>query len=421
METGEAAGGALAANPFVRRVAETLLDELAPLTEDLYRRIVSEDPFYASVADTMGDEIRAAIEEHFGQLLRSLAGREALDFDLPRELARRRAEQGVPVASLLHSYRLASQVVLDQFAAAGYTWAGRDDGRDTVLDGIIGLYPLINAYSSVITETYDDMVTDRARRSERERTLLLDALLEGRTQDLPLVGDAARILDLPERGKLLVVVAETAAPGDEGLPGIEQALRLRAIRSAWRLRSQRHLGIVVSGSSRGSEASVDDIRSTLESRAVGRVGVSPAYRELADTAHHVTLADIALNCLPPGDKGVALFDQHPLTTLLAGSPALAERSAHRILGPILDLPGDERQMLLGTLSTWIDEGGSATRAAARLFCHRNTVRNRLQRVERLTGRSLDEPTALAEICVAVRAVALLPFPDEAVGPAATPG
>ena len=41
---------------------------------------------------------------------------------------------------------------------------------------------------------------------------------------------------------------------------------------------------------------------------------------------------------------------------------------------------------------WIDEGGSVAKASDRLCCHRNTVRNRLQRIEALTGRSLTDPS-----------------------------
>ncbi|WP_434976477.1 helix-turn-helix domain-containing protein [Streptomyces puniciscabiei] len=48
-------------------------------------------------------------------------------------------------------------------------------------------------------------------------------------------------------------------------------------------------------------------------------------------------------------------------------------------------------------------------AAARLSpCHRNTVRHRLRRLEELTGRSLQDPRAVAEISVALHALRLLP-------------
>jgi DNA-binding PucR family transcriptional regulator len=46
----------------------------------------------------------------------------------------------------------------------------------------------------------------------------------------------------------------------------------------------------------------------------------------------------------------------------------------------------------------------ATAAAAeKLHLHRNTVRYRLRRVEELTGRSLAEPTGVAELHLALEA------------------
>ncbi|MEK8145669.1 helix-turn-helix domain-containing protein [Streptomyces sp. M10(2022)] len=46
------------------------------------------------------------------------------------------------------------------------------------------------------------------------------------------------------------------------------------------------------------------------------------------------------------------------------------------------------------------------RAAARLFCHRNTVFNRLRRLEQLTSRSLSRPRDLVEMMLALDAYRL---------------
>jgi DNA-binding PucR family transcriptional regulator len=39
-------------------------------------------------------------------------------------------------------------------------------------------------------------------------------------------------------------------------------------------------------------------------------------------------------------------------------------------------------------------------SAAQLFCHPNTVRHRLHRIEAQTGHSLAVPNQLAELCLA---------------------
>jgi DNA-binding PucR family transcriptional regulator len=58
-------------------------------------------------------------------------------------------------------------------------------------------------------------------------------------------------------------------------------------------------------------------------------------------------------------------------------------------------------MLLDTLEAWLDAGGSAQGAATSLYCHRNTVLNRLRRLERLTQRSLAVPQDLVDLTLAL--------------------
>ncbi|PLW71130.1 hypothetical protein C0036_19460 [Streptomyces sp. DJ] len=82
--------------------------------------------------------------------------------------------------------------------------------------------------------------------------------------------------------------------------------------------------------------------------------------------------------------------------------------ARAVLGPLLDLPADDRSALLGTLDAWLDCGGSARETGRRLYCHPNTVRYRLRRVEALTGRSPGDPRGLSELSAARDVLRILP-------------
>ncbi|MEY2228268.1 helix-turn-helix domain-containing protein, partial [Streptomyces sp. BF23-30] len=90
--------------------------------------------------------------------------------------------------------------------------------------------------------------------------------------------------------------------------------------------------------------------------------------------------------------------------LVAAQAELAGRLRQVVLGPVLALPSEDRRTLLTTLGTWLACQGSTTDAAQRLYCHRNTVSNRLRRVEQLTGRSLSDPRHVVELALAHSAV-----------------
>ncbi|MFE6183280.1 helix-turn-helix domain-containing protein, partial [Streptomyces sp. NPDC056465] len=67
-----------------------------------------------------------------------------------------------------------------------------------------------------------------------------------------------------------------------------------------------------------------------------------------------------------------------------------------VLGPLDRLDPADRDVIVETLTAWLDADGSAQRAGARLYCHRNTVLNRLRRFEQLTGRCLTRPRDAVE-------------------------
>ncbi|MER5203269.1 helix-turn-helix domain-containing protein [Streptomyces sp. NPDC002825] len=74
--------------------------------------------------------------------------------------------------------------------------------------------------------------------------------------------------------------------------------------------------------------------------------------------------------------------------------------------------GGERAALLTTLRAWLDHGCSASRAADELYCHRNTVLNRIGRIAELTGPSSECGDARLGRALALRA---LPYAGPGAG------
>lgn len=108
---------------------------------------------------------------------------------------------------------------------------------------------------------------------------------------------------------------------------------------------------------------------------------------------------------PEARETVAPEDRWP-AALVAAAPELSARLVAEVFGPLLALAPAERALLVGTLEAWLECGGSVGQAAVRLGCHRNTVFNRLRRLERLTSRSLSHPRGLVETVLALDALRL---------------
>jgi DNA-binding PucR family transcriptional regulator len=67
-------------------------------------------------------------------------------------------------------------------------------------------------------------------------------------------------------------------------------------------------------------------------------------------------------------------------------------------------PKPEQRLLWDTFVAWLHNGGSIAETAEEMSWNPNTVRNRLRRIEQKSGRSIDAPRELAELCLASEVV-----------------
>jgi DNA-binding PucR family transcriptional regulator len=115
-----------------------------------------------------------------------------------------------------------------------------------------------------------------------------------------------------------------------------------------------------------------------------------------------------MESLPAGQPGARQLDDPPLGELVMGSFETTRRVVQRILHGVLALPADERDTLLSTAEVWLGAGGSAAEAGRIMYCHENTVRYRLHKLEQYLGRPLDDPTAIAELTTALHGLRTFP-------------
>jgi len=229
-----------------------------------------------------------------------------------------------------------------------------------------------------------------------QRSTLIDALLEGRVFDEWSLRDVAGKLRLPINGPFVVIAAHIPAAGDEALPEIESKLRSLDIFSAWRLLPDVQVGIAHVE----SDHKLDRVVALMSRMTTVRVGVSAAFKDLRDTPRALHVARVMLRGPTDSTSSVAVFDGSILATAAVSAPEAMIKTVGAALDGFNALPDVDREMLFETFRVWQDNDASVGGAAEVLICHPNTIRHRLRRIEKHTGRSLSRPRDVAELCLA---------------------
>ncbi|MEV6579810.1 helix-turn-helix domain-containing protein [Streptomyces sp. NPDC051582] len=371
---------------IIEEIREDLSRRITVTADRLADRTLAEDPAYAALLGRaeLRERIRLDLRQCVEGLDRALRG-------LPVELADARAtgallaERGLPLASLLRARRRGGRMV---WQTLGESVAAHDPAAlPRLLPAAAVLWDVQDQLSDALSDAYRRAETARSDREREHRAALLDALLDGAG---PASGPAAE-LGLPERGRFAVVVL---APGASVDPPDAKAPRV-----LWRIRAEGETGLVELG-----HHPLESVRELLAPLRI-RAGISPVVETPDDLARARRLAALALRTAPAsGGPCTALLDERLPGALVASQAELAGRLRQVVLGPVLALPAEDRRVLLTTLGTWLTCQGSTTYAAQRLYCHRNTVSNRLRRLEQLTGRTLSDPAHVVELALAHAAV-----------------
>lgn len=370
---------------------------LPRLIDDVYDAVVDRVEMYRAGTPVPAEDLRRSVELNLRFMIGAIADPlTPPDLTAPAETGRRRAHQGAPLPEVLRAYRICFAVLWDALVEHVRRGTG---ARDTLLDAAGMIWQLTDEHALALTEAHRTATAELLLAQQRRRSALVEVLFTGRPGSQAGPWEAAKLLGLPPDGHLVVVAAETRGLAEDSLVGVEHRLGEHGIVSAWRLNPALRLGVVSL-----APKERDTVLRVLREVASARAGVSPLYRSLADTPRALHLARVALAGVPAGTVEVRMFGSSPLEALMACEPDEGRRLAEEVLGGLSDLPTEDRALLLDTLNTYLDHGGSADRTAQVLYCHPNTVRYRLRRVHELTGRSLSDPRELAELTSAAYAM-----------------
>ncbi|MEW2635902.1 helix-turn-helix domain-containing protein [Streptomyces sp. NPDC048389] len=416
----------------LHRAAQVLLDDVVGLTTTLVGELREQEPAYRAAIDADASEVWQEVHQSLRHNVASLIRpRECRDIArrTSRAIGARRAEQGVPLDAVLHAFRMGGAMVWQ--GLVDETARRQPEDVRLLVHVAANVWNFVDEHCAVVSDAYRDAERRMEWRRENRLRLTTAALLDGtaRITDLP---DASSLLGVPQDGRFVVIAAAAPHPHPAGPP----VTLPPGVSVVWHSTAEAELGIVhladpdrrpeagrpddPAGAPEGEDIPAPDgapaapagpldpaaLAAGVEAGPGVRVGIGSVVIGLAAIGEGRRLAGTALRACPR-TGGVVLLDDHLPAAAVVSSPDLGRALADRVLGPLYGIDPADRDLLVDTLTVWLDAEGSAQRAATRLYCHRNTVLNRLRRFEQLTGRSLSRPSDLVEVSLALTARRLL--------------
>ncbi|MEU5325318.1 PucR family transcriptional regulator [Streptomyces parvus] len=412
----------------LHRAARVLVASLPALTDRLVEALYAQEPAYRAAIDSdraeVWQEVHHSLRHNVGSLIQPREFRESAH-RTSRWIGEIRAEQGVPLDAVLHAFRMGGAMVWQDLVDET---ARRDPDDIRLLVHVAAdVWNFVDEHCGVVADAYRQAERRQSWRRENRQRLMVAALLDG-TARIADLAEAAEMLGLPEQGRYAVLaVAGAVAAGGAGAgagagsaaasragvalhgPGVAARPPVELPVGAPGAAVLRHPGPDAEFAIlplTGSPGELGELAAALDVPAGTRAGIGSAVEGLAALGDARRLAETALRACP-ASGGTVLLDEHLPDALVVSSPALAGALADRVLGPLDRLDPADRDVIVETLTAWLDADGSAQRAGARLYCHRNTVLNRLRRFEQLTGRCLTRPRDAVEVSLALAARRLL--------------
>lgn len=384
-------------DPVIAALARASLGALPHMADQLVDQLWGD--VYGPSGPVPKDDLWRSCHDNMGSMLTALSGAGPTPDTLlraARDTGSRRAYQHCPLDWVLHAWRLGGQVMWEELARH----AVGTDNSDTLRE-LVGsaheLWGITERFSIEMASTYQRREHELTHGPDQHVLAFVDALLDGSIGDERT--EVEHALGIGPASRLLVVAAEGNGDGSAVTPELAQAMRDSGFRVVWRLRAGCEVGIVTT-----ERSDVSTLVELLRAHATSRLGISPELNVVTDVASGYRMAVLAMSTLPQHRADAVTLDDCLPQALMLGSPELAERMVSVTFGPILALPQIERDELLTTISTWIRVLGSTHRAAKALYCHRNTVLNRIRRAEALTNLDLGDVGSWPQVIMALNAL-----------------
>jgi len=370
-----------AITPELPAIAAEIIEEIGRVVPD-YRR---------PLEGAFGENLQIGVQVALGQFL-ELIGRPGPQVlahrDVYAGLGRGELAAGRALDALQSAYRVGARVAWRRMSAVARA-AGAD--VETVSLLAESMFAYIDEISAESVEGYAQAQAEVAGEQQRLRQRLVRLLVSD---------------DPPQPGVLAAASRSAAWP-------LPRLLSVLCARDEDVSRMSARLGTEVIGGRVGEltcalipDPAAPGRREQLFAALDGHTATLGPPAAPADARGSFLLARDALalidaDALPRG--GPLAAEEHIVTLLLAGEPALTETLARRRLQPLATLGTGARERLRTTLAAWLRAQGNVAGVASELGIHPQTVRYRLARLRELFGSALDDPDARFELELVLRA------------------
>ncbi|GEO96900.1 helix-turn-helix domain-containing protein [Kocuria turfanensis] len=372
---------------------DALLDQLdVERLSDLFLERLLRIEDYATSALPVS-EIRRTASRSFDALLRSLRHdadarameevrlRQAMDVGVSR------ARAGIPIESLMTAIRLDFSILW-----AELTRLAADDDAALLVRHTETVWHVVDSYASQTQATY---VAERQRMLSEASSIRQGYVAAIFGQDRPgpeMLAHIAAEIGVPQDGPLGVAVALR-----EDAPALRVAVALAARAGGHVLTHPVADGLIAFWPVDGEHGSA--ATETTECLRGSRCGLVERTAGLASLTVAARFARELAAVMEDADVG-ALTLERSWTRIARKRLAEAGMSVASDVEEALDRCGRvERERLVATVTTYLATG-SVAESTRRLFCHRNTLMNRLGRFTELTGIDVTVPNQAARLVVA---------------------
>jgi sugar diacid utilization regulator len=385
--------------PLRTALARVLSENSTAIVEELTEMLVVSLPTQIS-GEGEPDWFRTSIQANLESILHLVTYPEDLQHaEAPVgavSLVHRYARRGLPFYDILQGYHLCElrwqQVCMEHLAKL-------TDDADELVSVTVELSRTVHTYlDHVCQELSGEYEVERARWVRQEESARVNsvlALLDGAVDDVTATEDALGYR-LRQRHLAAIVWREGRGDGSDELQLVQRAVN----RVAENLGATARPLVVARDTSiwawlpvsNGMEVDLAAVHDALEETpdvrfALGGVHAGPegfARSHVQATAAH----EVARAAGPDGGSVVPYDEVASLVFLCTDLPR-ARRWVAEVLGA-LAVDGRRENELRHTLAVYCATHRSLVAAARELNCHKNTVRFRLQSIETLLGRSVDE-------------------------------